>query len=83
METPGVQGSSLSKYWLQQRNQLVSPTDSSKLSYYYSTMLFVDMSTVNNPFASNMEDNFFVNMSYAVNKKNLVNKTFATRLANR
>jgi hypothetical protein len=30
-----------------------------------------------------MEDNFFVNLSYSVQKKNLVNKTFATRLSNR
>ena len=35
------------------------------------------------PFFSNLEDNFFVNMSYNVRKKNLVNKTFATRLSNR
>lgn len=45
--------------------------------------LFVDMSTVNAPFSTNLEDNFFVNLSYSVRKKNLVNKTFATRLSNR
>ena len=46
-------------------------------------LLFVDMTTVNSPFASTAEDNFFVNLSYSVRKKNLVNKTFATRLVNR
>ena len=45
--------------------------------------LFVDMTTVNSPFASKTEDNFFVNLSYSVQKKNLVNKTFATRLSDR
>ena len=49
----------------------------------YYPALFVDMAQVNSPFASNVEDNFFVNMSYAVQKKNLINKTFATRLSNR
>lgn len=64
-------------YWVQQRRlNGVSPTS-------YHSALFVDMTQVNSPFASNVEDNFFVNMSYAVRKKNLVNKTFATRLSNR
>ena len=67
----------LYSYWVQQR----------QLSYAYTSsaysVLFVDMSTVNSPFASAIEDNFFVNLSYSVRKKNLVNKTFATRLANR
>jgi len=61
-------------YWVQQRRATFdSPHE----------LLFTDMSQVNSPFASNVEDNFFVNMSYAVRKKNLVNKTFATRLSNR
>ncbi len=67
----------LYSYWVQQR----------QLDYAYTSsaysVLFVDMSTVNSPFASAIEDNFFVNLSYSVRKKNLVNKTFATRLANR
>lgn len=68
-------------YWIQQRYFNVATNADSALMYY--TMLFVDMNTVNSPFASNVEDNFFVNMSYSVIKKNLVNKSFATRLSNR
>lgn len=67
----------LYSYWVQQRSAEFAYTSAA-----YS-VLFVDMSTVNSPFASNVEDNFFVNLSYSVRKKNLVNKTFATRLANR
>lgn len=63
-------------YWVQQR------VLSASYNKYYN-LLFVDMNQVNSPFASNVEDNFFVNMSYSVQKKNLVNKTFATRLSNR
>lgn len=68
----------LYSYWVQQRN--VSLYGSGSTPY---KLLFVDMSTVNSPFSSTTEDNFFVNLSYSVRKKNLVNKTFATRLANR
>lgn len=70
----------LYSYWVQQRSLDIFGTSSNK-SYY--PILFVDMSQVNSPFVSNVEDNFFVNMSYSVRKKNLVNKTFATRLSNR
>ena len=70
----------LYSYWVQQRSASVFGT-STALKVY--PLLFVDMSTVNSPFASATEDNFFVNLSYSVRKKNLVNKTFATRLANR
>lgn len=63
-------------YWVQQRKL------SAQYNTYYAQM-FVDLAQVNSPFASNVEDNFFVNMSYSVRKKNLVNKTFATRLSNR
>ena len=66
----------LYSYWVQQR------VLSASYNQYYS-LLFVDISQVNSPFASNLEDNFFINMSYSVQKKNLVNKTFATRLSNR
>lgn len=67
-------------YWVQQRSlpDFVNNTDT-----VYYPFLFVDMSQVNSAFNSDTEDNFFVNMSYAVQKKNLVNKTFATRLSNR
>ena len=68
-------------YWVQQRSiQLAS---SSVASNVYYDSLFVDMSQVNSPFVSNTEDNFFINISWSVKKKNLVNKTFATRLSNR
>jgi len=74
----------LYSYWVQQRDPLVySKNGIAGYSYSYIPALFVDMSQVNSPFQSNLEDNFFVNMSYAVRKKNLVNKTFATRLSNR
>lgn len=72
----GGPGLPLYAYWVQQR----------KLSQEYNTyyaQMFVDMAQVNSPFVSNVEDNFFVNLSYSVRKKNLVNKTFATRLSNR
>lgn len=72
----------LYSYWVQQRNIDVFGLTSGNMRPYYP-MLFVDMSQVNSPFISNKEDNFFVNMSYAVQKKNLINKTFATRLSNR
>jgi len=66
----------LYSYWVQQR------VLSASYNKYYS-LLFVDVGQVNSPFYSNLEDNFFVNLSYSVQKKNLVNKTFATRLSNR
>jgi len=66
----------LYSYWVQQR------VLSASYNQYYS-LLFTDMGQVNSPFASNLEDNFFVNLSYSIQKKNLVNKTFATRLSNR
>ncbi|UPW41236.1 major capsid protein [Sigmofec virus UA08Rod_4820] len=70
----------LASYWVQQRNwDNISTIDSKS----YASALFVDMAQVNSPFAANAEDNFFVNMSYSVQKKSLVNKTFATRLSNR
>ena len=66
----------LYSYWVQQRIL------SASYNKYYS-LLFVDIAQANSPFASKLEDNFFVNLSYSVQKKNLVNKTFATRLSNR
>ena len=69
-------------YWVQQR-ALDWATAWSYTGTNYYPSLFVDMATVNSPFMSDQEDNFFVNLSYSVRKKNLVNKTFATRLSNR
>jgi hypothetical protein len=75
------------KHWIQSRSGLTmwgslsilnSVTDPNRVP-----TLFVDLSTVNNPFSSDKEDNFFVNLSYSVRKKSLVNKTFATRLSDR
>ena len=71
---------SLGSYWIQQRDLANYSWAGSSI---YFPALFVDLSTVNSPFKSNLEDNFFVNMSWSVQKKNLVNKTFATRLSNR
>jgi len=71
----------LYSYWVQQRSLGFSYVGSAAANYYPA--LFVDVAQVNSPFASNSEDNFFINMSYSVQKKNLINKTFATRLSNR
>lgn len=82
-EAEGGSGTPLYAYWVQQRAvQTYSGTGSLPETSYYP-MLFTDLSQVNSPFKSNLEDNFFVNMSYSVQKKNLINKTFATRLSNR
>lgn len=72
----------LQSYWVQQRDfYLIGlSADRNEIS---PSMLFTNLATVNNPFASDMEDNFFVNMSYKVVVKNLVNKSFATRLSSR
>lgn len=69
--------------WVQSRS-IISPSDYS-FEHAFSEIptLFVDLSTVNSPFQSSTQDNFYVNLSYSVQKKNLVNKSFATRLANR
>jgi hypothetical protein len=71
----------LYSYWVQQRSLGFSYVGSAATNYYPA--LFVDMAQVNSPFASTVEDNFFVNLSYSIQKKNLINKTFATRLSNR
>lgn len=82
-EAEGGSGIPYYAYWVQQRTVYTSSGTGSLPEVSYYPMLFTDISQVNSPFASNVEDNFFVNMSYAVQKKNLVNKTFATRLSNR
>ncbi len=69
--------------WIQSRSvSALAPVNKNGVYSNYAT-LFVDMSTVNSPFTSTRADNFFVNLSYSVQKKNLVNKSFATRLSNR
>jgi len=82
-EAEGGSSRPLYSYWVQQRTVYTSSGTGSLPEQYYYPLLFTDMKQVNSPFASNTEDNFFVNLSYAVQKKNLVNKTFATRLSNR
>lgn len=76
----------LLRKWIQTR-QLMPVLSSTEIGkpYIFNMVptLFVDMTSVNSPFASKIEDNFFVNLSYSVQKKNLVNKTFATRLSDR
>ena len=72
----------MQSYWIQQRDFYLMGL-SSDLNEISPSMLFTNLNTVNNPFASDMEDNFFVNMSYKVVVKNLVNKSFATRLSSR
>lgn len=72
----------LQSFWVQQRDFYLLGL-SSNLNEISPSMLFTNLNTVNNPFASDMEDNFFVNMSYKVVVKNLVNKSFATRLSSR
>jgi len=79
----GGSGIPLYSYWVQQRAVLTSSNTGSLPESYYYPILFTDLSQVNSPFNSKVEDNFFVNISYSVQKKNLVNKTFATRLSNR
>ncbi len=82
-ESEGGSGIPLYAYWVQQRTVYTYSGSGSLPQSYYYPLLFVDMAQVNSPFDSKIEDNFFVNLSYAVQKKNLVNKTFATRLSNR
>lgn len=72
----------LQSYWVQQRDFYMIGL-SSNPNEISPSMLFTNLNTVNNPFSSDMEDNFFVNMSYKVVVKNLVNKSFATRLSSR
>lgn len=72
----------LQSYWVQQRDFYLIGL-SSNPNEISPSMLFTNLNTVNNPFASDMEDNFFINMSYKVVVKNLVNKSFVTRLSSR
>lgn len=69
--------------WVQSRSIIAIPEATIKHAFSEIPTLFVDLSTVNSPFQSTIQDNFYVNLSYSVRKKNLVNKSFVTRLANR
>lgn len=69
--------------WVQSRSIISIPDAGVRYAFSEIPTLFVDLATVNAPFASSSQDNFFINLSYSVQKKNLVNKSFATRLANR
>lgn len=69
--------------WVQTRSIISLPKATLTEAFSEVPTLFTDISTVNTPFASDAQDNFFINLSYSVQKKNLVNKSFATRLANR
>lgn len=69
--------------WVQSRSIISVPDATIEHAFSAIPTLFVDLSTVNAPFQSDTQDNFFINLSYSVQKKNLVNKSFATRLANR
>lgn len=83
---PEVNGATyvpLYAYWVQQRSPKLADGSGSLPQSHYYPVLFTDISQVNSPFASKVEDNFFINMSYAIQKKSLINKTFATRLSNR
>lgn len=82
-EAEGGSSTPFYAYWVQQRTVYTYSGSGSLPGVSYYPILFTDLGQVNSPFKSNVEDNFFVNMSYAVQKKNLVNKTFATRLSNR
>lgn len=69
--------------WVQTRSIISIPKNTIEHAFSDIPTLFTDISTVNTPFASDAQDNFFVSLSYSVQKKSLVNKSFATRLANR
>ena len=69
--------------WVQSRSIISVPDATIEHAFSAIPTLFVDLSTVNSPFQSDIQDNFFINLSYSVQKKNLVNKSFVTRLANR
>lgn len=75
--------SSILGKWVQSRSIISIPDATIEHAFSEIPTLFVDLSTVNSPFQSSSQDNFYVNLSYSIQKKNLVNKSFATRLANR
>lgn len=91
MRTPSLSGvpdpfgDKIRQSWVQQRSLPYLPlgvTDTVR-NNFAAQCRFVDMSTVNDPFATTTVDNFFINLYYNVTKKSLVSKQFATRLASR
>lgn len=66
--------------WVMQRAFIDS---SNILQFSTAPFRYVDIDTVNAPFASFAEDNFFVNLYYNVTRKSLVSKQFATKLSTR
>lgn len=73
--------------WVMQRSapsgSASEAEDLSNIQSFRNLSYFVELSTVNRPFTSDSEDNFFVNMYYRITRKTLVSKNFATRLATR
>lgn len=71
--------------WVMQRNAYDVPYESivPGQKNFMDSLRFVSLSDVNRPFASNSEDNFFVNVYYRVTRKSLVSKNFVTKLATR
>lgn len=91
MAIPGLaadlQPNKLYNSWVMQRGQFTtggsavgSPTAAIQA---IAMSKFVTIEDVNRPFASDSEDNFFVNLYYRVTSKSLVSKNFATNLATR
>ncbi|UPW42008.1 major capsid protein [Dipodfec virus RodF1_38] len=66
--------------WVMQRNaDYATPWTSNMIPDF----MFVNLADVNKPFASDKEDNFFLNIYYRVTRKSLVSKNFATQLSSR
>lgn len=83
---PADQPEKIKSTWVQQRQmdhpqgQLPAGVDTRR---YFERLRFVDLNSVNAPFATNTEDHFYVNMYYRVGSKSLVSKNFATNLSSR
>lgn len=68
--------------WVQQRSAAFNDQNND-YGQYARSLRFVDISQSNSCFASNLEDNFFINLYYNVSSKSLVSKNFATNLSTR
>lgn len=69
--------------WVMQRNASSETVNQPAVIRWLSHCKFVDLTSVNNAFASDAMDNFFVNVYYSYIRKSLVSKNFATKLATR
>lgn len=72
--------------WVMQRSapfSIKGGNENSVSQAYRNLSYFTELATVNRPFDSSLEDNFFVNLYYRISRKTLVSKNFATRLATR